>query len=223
MEVAWQSAIVRWTLLQQPGGLAVCRRIRESVLKVAEDEKADSTLLCMAHTRGQGPPPLVHISARWCAAQRLQQLERLGLGVRVGLVTIEVASGVDDLWALPTRFQITGTTFLRAVAVKDSSSAFAYTTQKTVNQTIFPGTACSQQLCIHRNNMQELWVSWLRQFKHRLSLPLQEKAPFEFPTTQSENDKMLCWTGRVLCDLRMPAVDGCWVYLRASSQEILSG
>jgi hypothetical protein len=215
LEAALCNPIVRWTLLGQHAGLAVCRGWREHALAVAPEPALGAALcrqLCTRHTRGPPLPPLRRLPPLWRAQQRLLQLEALPLRAE-GLLTVEVATGTDNLWSKRRMFQLKGATCLKAVAVQEPGSPHTFTTQTRVDQPLFPGESCSAQRCTNLLCLHTLWISWLHQFCQHLVLPLEEQAPFMYPGG-------MLWTGRVLCDLRMRYGDG-WAYLRVSTQEAL--
>ena len=217
-EVALRSPVVRWTLLGQPGGLAVCRQWREHVLRVGEASVGLLLCeqLCTRRARGLPLPPLRRLPAQWFASQRLAQLEALPLqeGQARGLLSVEVVIGPDDLWGDRSLFVLEGRTSLKAVAhaghgmMQELGSLTAFTTQAEVGQTVFPGPQCTVPPCTHLLPLRDLWVSWLRQFGQQLE-SLEERVPFGFDST-------MCFTGEVLCDLRIPYHGG-WAYLRVSS------
>ena len=221
LEVALQVSVLQWTALCG-GGACVSRLWNKYAVLAASDEVTDghtcTRALCRRHARGMTLAPLPRMPDAWRAKQRLLHLESEVMPVHAcGLLTVEVVLGGDQVWLGRRPHQLVGANRCRcmAVAVLEVGSQVAYTTQKTADQRVLPANTQegNHQYCRHKVRFGDLWLSWLRQFRQQLRLPLQERAPFRFPDHQ-------VWTGRVLCDLRMPHGEE-WAYLRVSTQEEL--
>ena len=224
LEVALKVPVLQWTSLCG-GGVCVSRLWRKYALLAASGDVPpghDCTrALCRRHARGMVLPSLPGLSDVWRAEQRLLHLESELMPVHAKcLLTVEVVLGGNQAWMGGRPHQMVGANRCRcmAVAVLEVGSQVAYTTQETADQPVLPANTSkvpegNNQHCRHRVRFGDLWISWLRQFRQQLRLPLQERAPFCFPDQQ-------VWTGRVLCDLRMPHGEE-WAYLRVSTQEEL--
>ncbi len=222
LEVALQVSVLQWTALCG-GGACVSRLWNKYAVLAASDEVTDghtcTRALCRRHARGMVLPSLPGLPAVWRAEQRLRHLESEIMPMHAKcLLTAEVVLGGNQAWVGVRPHQLGGASCCMAVAVLEVGSQVAYTTQETASQRVLPAIdekvpEGHNQHCRYRLRFGDLWVSWLRQFRQQLRLPLQERAPFCFPNQQ-------VWTGRVLCDLRMPHGEE-WAYLRVSTQEEL--
>ena len=230
LEVALYNPIVRWTLLGQAGGLAVCRGWRKHATTSVVFEPALAATMCRRlstrHTMGLPLPPLLLLPPLWRAEQRLRLLESEIVMQTEDVLLVEVTTGVDDLWANFQPFQpIPSATRMRAMAVAKPGSTDAVTTQMTVSEDILTidetSSAQPEVGQFRRLPLGDLWLSWLRQFRE-LQLPLQERPPFRLQMVHGGGQAggappPGCSAGSVLCDLRMRHGENGWANLRVTS------